>query len=166
MKKILFFIFLFSLSFAQQQASSSSRRPPVRPPPSSMRPPSVSKNATALRDLDYEVVKLSYIQTDRALAILKTMGYTVVEYKAGKGEISGENNFTPVYSNRIDNINAPGILPIIIKIPDTQTISLVSKSTTKASTKKSALGKYWSTTPTLSNLSSIATKLFFVSLIA
>ena len=59
-----------------------------------MRPPSVSKNATALRDLDYEVVKLSYIQTDRALAILKTMGYTVVEYKAGKGEISGENNFT------------------------------------------------------------------------
>ena len=140
MKKILFFIFLFSLSFAQQQASSSSRRPPVRPPPSSMRPPSVSKNATALRDLDYEVVKLSYIQTDRALAILKTMGYTVVEYKAGKGEISGENNFTPVYSNRIDNINAPGILPIIIKIPDTQTISLVSKSTTKTSTKKSALG--------------------------
>ena len=106
MKKILFFIFLFSLSLAQQQTSSSSRRPPVRPPPSSMRPPSVSKNATALRDLDYEVVKLSYIQTDRALAILKTMVDTVVEFRPGKGEISVENNFTPVYSNKIDNINA------------------------------------------------------------
>ncbi len=139
MKKILFLSFLFSLSLAQQRPPSSSRRPPARPPTSAIRT-QTSKNPTALRDLDYEVVKLSYIQTDRALAILKTMGYTVVEFRAGKGEISGENNFTPIYSNKIDNINAPGVLPVIIKIPDTQTISLVSKSTTKASTKKSALG--------------------------
>ena len=90
--------------------------------------------------MDYEVVKLSYIQTDRALAILKTMGYTVVEFRSGKGEIPGESNFTPVYSNKINNLNAPGVLPIIIKIPDTQTISLVSKSKSKSSSKKSALG--------------------------
>ena len=32
------------------------------------------------------------------------------------------------------------MLPVIIKIPDTQTISLVEKSTSKASSKKSALG--------------------------
>ena len=128
MKKIILLIALLSINFAQQRRSSSNFNP------------SSSDNAKSLRDLDYEVVKLSYIQTDRALAILKTMGYTVVEYRAGKGEISGENNFTPVFSNKVDNLNAPGVLPVIIKIPDTQTISLVEKSTSKASSKKSALG--------------------------
>tara|TARA_B100000214_G_scaffold183420_1_gene132288 strand:+ start:6091 stop:8205 length:2115 start_codon:yes stop_codon:yes gene_type:complete len=138
MKKILLLILLLSWSFSQQRPPSASRRPPARPPSSASRPPSA--NANALRDLDYEVVKLSYIQTDRALAILKTMGYTVVEYRASKGEISGENNFTPNFSNNIDNLNAPGVLPVIIKMPDTETISLVSKTRAKVSTKKSALG--------------------------
>ena len=128
MKKIILLIALLSINFAQQRRSSSNFNP------------TSSDNAKSLRDLDYEVVKLSYIQTDRALAILKTMGYTVVEYRAAKGEISGENNFTPVFSNKVDNLNAPGVLPVIIKIPDTQTISLVEKSTSKASSKKSALG--------------------------
>ena len=128
MKKIILLIALLSINFSQQRTSSSNFNP------------TSSDNAKSLRDLDYEVVKLSYIQTDRALAILKTMGYTVVEYRAGKGEISGENNFTPVFSNKVDNLNAPGVLPVIIKIPDTQTISLVEKSTSKASSKKSALG--------------------------
>jgi len=138
MKKILLLILLLSWSFSQQRPPSASRRPPARPPSSAPRPPSA--NANALRDLDYEVVKLSYIQTDRALAILKTMGYTVVEYRASKGETSGENNFTPNFSNNIDNLNAPGVLPVIIKMPDTETISLVSKTRAKVSTKKSALG--------------------------
>tara|TARA_Y100000996_G_scaffold199612_1_gene156564 strand:+ start:489 stop:2603 length:2115 start_codon:yes stop_codon:yes gene_type:complete len=138
MKKILLLILLLSWSFSQQRPPSASRRPPARPPSSASRPPSA--NANALRDLDYEVVKLSYIQTDRALAILKTMGYTVVEYRASKGETSGENNFTPNFSNNIDNLNAPGVLPVIIKMPDTETISLVSKTRAKVSSKKSALG--------------------------
>jgi len=120
MKKILLLTLFISWSLAQQRPPTSSRRPPVRPPVSAPKA-QASKNANALRDLDYEIVKLSYIETDRALAILKTMGYTVVEYKGGKGEISGENNFTPIYSNKVDNLNAPGVLPIIIKIPDTTT---------------------------------------------
>ena len=139
MKKILLLTLFISWSLAQQRPPTSSRRPPVRPPVSAPKA-QASKNANALRDLDYEIVKLSYIETDRALAILKTMGYTVVEYKGGKGEISGENNFTPIYSNKVDNLNAPGVLPIIIKIPDTQTISLVEKSKSKSTSKKSALG--------------------------
>ena len=128
MNKILILFSVLAFGFSQQR----------QPVPTFN--PSSSKNASTLRDLDYEVVKLSYIQTDRALAILKTMGYTVVEYRAGKGEIAGENNFTPIFSKKVDNLNAPGVLPVIIKIPDTQTISLVSKSTTKAASKKSALG--------------------------
>jgi len=142
-KLFTFLLLVISIISAQQRPpASATRRPPAniaRPSSSAARVP-VNRNSNALRDLDYEVVKLSYIQTDRALAILKTMGYTVVEYKASKGEISGENNFTPVYSNDVNNLNTPGVLPIIIKIPDTQTISLVEKSTTKSSSKKSALG--------------------------
>jgi hypothetical protein len=68
------------------------------------------------------------------------MGYSVVEFKAGKGEIAGENNFTPLFSNKNMDINAPGTLPIIIKFPDTETISLVEKSKSKSASKKSALG--------------------------
>ena len=57
-----------------------------------------------------------------------------------EGETSGENNFTPNFYNNIDNLNAPGVLPVIIKMPDTETISLVSKTRAKVSSKKSALG--------------------------
>ena len=125
MKKIFLITILLGLSIAQQRQAPRTDQ---------------NTNSNSMRDLDYEVVKLSYIQTDRALAILKTMGYTVVEYRQGKGEISGENNFTPMFSNKVDNLNAPGVLPIIIKIPDTQTISLVEQSKSKSSSKKSALG--------------------------
>ena len=117
------FILLLIFGFIQGQQRSSS-----------------SGNVTVLRDLEFEQIKLSYIQTDRALAVLKTLGYAVVEFKAGKGEISGENNFTPVFSNKNTNLNAPGALPIIIKLPDSENISLVEKSTSKSSSKKSALG--------------------------
>jgi len=117
------FILLLIFGFIQGQQRSSS-----------------SGNVTVLRDLEFEQIKLSYIQTDRALAVLKTLGYAVVEFKAGKGEVSGENNFTPVFSNKNTNLNAPGALPIIIKLPDSETISLVEKSTSKSSSKKSALG--------------------------
>lgn len=116
------FILLLIFGFIQGQQSSSS-----------------SGNVTLLRDLEFEQIKLSYIQTDRALAVLKTLGYAVVEFRAGKGEISGENNFTPVFSNKNTNLNAPGALPIIIKLPDSENISLVEKSTSKSSSKKSAL---------------------------
>ena len=54
---------------------------------------------SVLRDLEFEQIKLSYIQTDRALAVLKTLGYAVVEFRATKGEVAGESNFTPVTNN-------------------------------------------------------------------
>ena len=101
---------------------------------------SSSNNVSVLRDLEFEQIKLSYIQTDRALAVLKTLGYAVVEFRATKGEVAGESNFTPVFSNKNTNLNAPGALPIIIKLPDSETISLVEKSTSKSSKKNSALG--------------------------
>ena len=143
-RKIVYAIVIFSIIWAQQRPpASATRRPPAsatqRPPASATQPASGGK-ISSLRDLDFEVLKLSYIQTDRALAILKTLGYSVVEFKAAKGEVRGEFNFTPQFSNKNTNLNAPGALPIIIKLPDTETISLVEKSTSKAASKKSALG--------------------------
>ena len=135
-RKIVYAIVIFSIIWAQQRPPASATQ---RPPASATQPASGGK-ISSLRDLDFEVLKLSYIQTDRALAILKTLGYSVVEFKAAKGEIRGEFNFTPQFSNKNTNLNAPGALPIIIKLPDTETISLVEKSTSKASSKKSALG--------------------------
>ena len=83
MRKIIYFILIFSIIYSQQ-------RPPVaatrRPPSNIVKRPAGGK-MTSLRDLDYEVIKLSYIETDRALAILKTIGYSVVEFKAGKGVV-------------------------------------------------------------------------------
>ena len=135
-RKIVYAIVIFSIIWAQQRPPTSA----TQRPPASVTQRAPSRQATSMRDLDFEVLKLSYIQTDRALAILKTLGYSVVEFKAAKGEVRGEFNFTPQFSNKNTNLNAPGALPIIIKLPDTETISLVEKSTSKASSKKSALG--------------------------
>ena len=143
-RKIVYAIVIFSIIWAQQRPpTSATRRPPAsatQRPPASVTQRAPSRQATSMRDLDFEVLKLSYIQTDRALAILKTLGYSVVEFKAAKGEIRGEFNFTPQFSNKNKDLDAPGALPIIIKLPDTETISLVEKSTSKAASKKSALG--------------------------
>ena len=51
-----------------------------------------------MRDLEYQVIKLSYVEVDRALAILKSIGYTVVEFKGGKGQLAGEYSFSPPVS--------------------------------------------------------------------
>ena len=118
----LLLLIITTVSSQQRPPASVTRRPPAsvtqRPPTTVAKRP-VSGNMLSMRDLDYEVVKLSYIQTDRALAILKTMSYAVVEFKSVKGEIPGENNFSPTFSNKAADLNSPGALPIIIKLPDT-----------------------------------------------
>jgi len=144
--RYLSLLFIFITIVNAQQRANTQRRPvaaqkgAVTQRPSAKVPTGfTSGKINSMRDLDYEVLKLSYIQTDRALATLKTMGYAVVEYKAGKGEIEGEYNFTPIFSNKSKDLNSLNALPIIIKLPDTETISLVKESKAK-SNKKSALG--------------------------
>ena len=121
LKIIQIFFLITTIVVAQQRPPASvTRRPPVN-----LQNRTTPGKMTSLRDLDFEVVKLSYIQTDRALAILKTLGYGTVEFKQGKGEIKGENNFTPQFTNKVNDLSTPGALPVIIKLPDTETISLV-----------------------------------------
>ena len=129
---------LFLISLISFLTLAAQQRPPasvIRRPPANVQQRPAQGKMVSLRDLDFEIVKLSYIQTDRALAILKTLGYGTVEFKQAKGEIRGENNFTPQFTNKANNLSAPGALPIIIKLPDTETISLVEKSTSKASSR-------------------------------
>ena len=94
---------------------------------------------TALRDLEFEVIKLSYIRTDRAVAILKSIGYVVIEFDAGKDDAAGERQYTPKLSLKIniDNIK-PDELPIIIKLPETSSVTLVAEEKAKKTTKKGA----------------------------
>ena len=124
------FIFIFMIvGFVIQAQQRPPQRVVQRPPQSAMQR-STSGTVTSLKNLEFEQIQLSYVQTDRAIAILKTMGYTVVEFTAGSGA-AGESNFKPVFTPNNPNLDSPGTLPIIIKIPDTQTNSLVERSVAK-----------------------------------
>ena len=97
----------------------------------------------SMRDLEYRAIKLSYVEVDRALAILKTIGYTVVEFKGAKGELAGEYSFTPSVSASLNIKDLPKkeTLPIIIKMPDNETVSLLTQEKGKsAKGKKVELG--------------------------
>lgn len=99
-------------------------------------------DGSSLRDLEFEVIKLSYIRTDRAVGILKSMGYIVIEFNAGKDDPAGERQYDPKQSKKI-NINKikPDELPIIIKLPETESVTLVAEENSKKSSKsKSELG--------------------------
>ena len=99
--------------------------------------------AQSMKNLEYQVLKLSYVEVDRALAILKSMGYTVVEFKSGKGELAGEYSFAPSPSGgkNINQLAIPPNLPVIIKVPDTETVSLLTQEKGKNAKKgKTELG--------------------------
>ena len=82
--------------------------------------------AQSMKNLEYQVLKLSYVEVDRALAILKSMGYTVVEFKSGKGELAGEYSFAPSPSGG-KNINQ-----LAEELPEnTQSIGLYVKKSEK-----------------------------------
>ncbi|HEV2349270.1 MAG TPA: AMIN domain-containing protein [Terriglobia bacterium] len=69
------------------------------------------------KDLAYQIYYLSYVVADHALALLKTMGYTTVEYTAQPGESS----FQSIY-NKVQLGTNP---PIIIKLIDSSKTSLM-----------------------------------------
>ncbi len=130
---LYFSIVIISISTLYPQTTSRPKTKGAQPPTRSR---SVASNA--LRDLDFEIVKLSYIRTDRAVAILKSMGYVVIEFDPGKEQPGGERQYTPKQSQKIDPDNIkPEDLPIIIKIPETETVTLVKEEkSSKSSSKK------------------------------
>ena len=123
MRRLFLFSWLIILCLSAIQGQTSTRATPVK---------------TIFRDLEFEVIKLSYIRTDRAVAILKSIGYVVIEFEPGKDSHAGERQYTPKQSSKF-NVNdvKPSDLPIIIKLPETESVTLVKeeKSSSKSSKK-------------------------------
>ncbi len=126
MRRLFLFSWLIILCLSAIQGQTSTRATPVK---------------TIFRDLEFEVIKLSYIRTDRAVAILKSIGYVVIEFEPGKDSHAGERQYTPKQSSKF-NVNdvKPSELPIIIKLPETESVTLVKeeKSSSKYTTNTGA----------------------------
>lgn len=70
-------------------------------------------------DLRSELIKLSYVDSGRCLAILKSLGYQVIEYTDGGKSIGKSQIIKP--SAPVD----PGQLPIILAMPGPDAVDLV-----------------------------------------
>jgi len=68
--------------------------------------------------LDYQIYHMSYVQSDRAIAMLKSLGYTTVEYTQVQGETPFDKIYTPYQ-------NGQWKLPVVIKIIDASKTSLM-----------------------------------------
>ncbi len=75
------------------------------------------------KQLGYETYYLSYVSADRAIALLKAMGYTTVEYN----EQAGEGLFDRIYNPMKLGTGRP---PVIVKLIDSAKTSLMQPSTT------------------------------------
>ena len=88
-----------------------------------------------LKSVRYETVRLSYVHSDRVIALLKALGYSTVEYSQKAGETIYDKVYTPVPSS---NKN----LPVVIKLIDTPKTSLMDAPPKGASPAKTrASGK-------------------------
>ncbi|MHC4996894.1 MAG: hypothetical protein ACYTGQ_17795, partial [Planctomycetota bacterium] len=73
-------------------------------------------------DLASKTIDLSYIESDRCLAILKTFGYETIEYNEGG---KGLGTSTIISPDKPIDLNK---LPIIVSLPNTNSTKLVSSS--------------------------------------
>jgi hypothetical protein len=69
-------------------------------------------------DLDYQLFTLSYLQSDRTLALLKALGYTTVEYTMAAGETPNDRVYGTFMTGQWK-------LPAIIKLIDSTKSSLM-----------------------------------------
>jgi Flp pilus assembly secretin CpaC len=79
---------------------------------------------TALSDLSYDTYYLSYVTADRAMALLKTLGYTTVEYN----EQAGESLYNKIYNPIKLGTGKP---PVIVKLINSTKTSLMEPTTTQ-----------------------------------
>jgi len=74
----------------------------------------------SLTDLNVQTIVLSYVDVDRCLALLKTFGYQVVEFDAPTRSVGKQGIINP---NKLGDLEQ---LPIILPIPETDHLDLVS----------------------------------------
>ena len=70
--------------------------------------------------LAYQMYHLSYLQADRAIALLKALGYSTIEYATGPGDSLFDKYYNPRQSGGWK-------LPVIVKLPDSTKTSLMDK---------------------------------------
>ena len=68
--------------------------------------------------MGYQLYQLSYLQADRALALLKALGYTTVEYTMAAGETPNDRVYSTFMTGQWK-------LPAIIKLIDATKSSLM-----------------------------------------
>jgi Flp pilus assembly secretin CpaC len=76
-----------------------------------------------LLNLSFETYYLSYVVADRAMALLKTLGYTTVEYSGQAGESAYQSIYNPLKLGT-------GRPPIIVKLIDSTKTSLMEPAPT------------------------------------
>ena len=69
-------------------------------------------------DLSHHIYQLSYVQADRALGLLKALGYSTIEFQKSAGESPYESVFEPIRKGDMQ-------LPVIIKLIDAAKTSLI-----------------------------------------
>lgn len=83
--------------------------------------PPVAEGAAELlldrRSLAYQTYQLSYVESDRAIALLKALSYSTVEFNEGSGETLYDRIFVP---NAVEQLR----LPIVIKMISASKTSL------------------------------------------
>ena len=88
----------------------------------------ILNTSAAVVNVNYKTIQLSYIQTDRAAAVLKSLGFNVVEYTTDQGPNPFESIFTPEgnFDNNLKNgtLEDADDLPIIIMLPETENVTL------------------------------------------
>tara|TARA_Y100000590_G_scaffold423658_1_gene529761 strand:+ start:2482 stop:4521 length:2040 start_codon:yes stop_codon:yes gene_type:complete len=82
-----------------------------------------------LSDVAFKTIQLSYIQTDRAVGILKSLGYSVIDFSVASGPNPNELIFEPqgeFAASLYKGLAAkPEDLPIVIMLPETENITLL-----------------------------------------
>ena len=104
-------------------------------------------------NVEFEMVQLSHIGSDRAAGILKALGYSVTDYKSRKGTNKNElvlSSSSQYIKNGIST--NPNDLPVIIVMPETENITLLemeseaSKSGDKMSVDMGGVSLVYTTT--------------------
>ena len=104
-------------------------------------------------NVEFEMVQLSHIGSDRAAGILKALGYSVTDYKSRKGTNKNELVLSPSSQYIKNGVSTnPNDLPIIIVMPETENITLLemeseaSKSGDKMSVDMGGVSLVYTTT--------------------
>lgn len=113
--------FAFTLGLAL--CSVNAQKPPA--------PPATPIIGTPESDLDFQTYRLSYMQSDRVIALLKALGYATVEFSA-QGKSVTENIYSVVKESTS--------YPLVIKLIDASKTSLFQPATDGGSSKTAELG--------------------------